>query len=135
MVLIEWIPAYSVKIKKFDEQHEKLVDLINQLHAAMKSGQGVTVIGIIIQSLVQYTYTHFADEIKLLQENGYPETVLQKAEHEKFVKELVSFQQQYHDGSVMLTMNVLMFLKEWLINHIQGEDKKYSPFLNAKGIF
>ena len=35
---------------------------------------------------------------------------------------------------VMLPMTVLNFLRDWLVEHIQGEDKKYGPFLNAKGI-
>jgi hemerythrin len=31
-------------------------------------------------------------------------------------------------------MEVLNFLKGWLVKHIQGTDKKYGPFLNAKGV-
>jgi hemerythrin len=134
MALIEWNPAYSVKVKKFDDQHKKLVELINQLHDAMKSGQGNTSIGVVLQSLVAYTGTHFADEIKLMQTHGYPELVKHQAEHDKFVKQVVEFQQKFKDGTAMLTMTVLSFLKDWLVKHIQGEDKKYGPFLNAKGI-
>lgn len=134
MAIIEWSPVYSVKVKKFDDQHKKLVDLINQLHDAMKSGQGNTAIGIVLQSLVAYTGTHFADEVKLLQANGYPDLVKHQAEHDKFVKQVVEFQQKFKDGTAMLTMTVLSFLKEWLVKHIQGEDKKYGIFLNAKGI-
>jgi len=45
MSLIEWSPAYSVKVKKFDDQHKKLIELINQLHDAMKAGQGNAMLG------------------------------------------------------------------------------------------
>ncbi|MDD2851877.1 MAG: bacteriohemerythrin [Desulfuromonadaceae bacterium] len=134
MAIIEWSPAYSVKVKKFDDQHKKLVDMINQLYDAMKSGQGSTMIGAVLQSLITYTGTHFADEIKLMQANGYPELAKHQAEHDKFVKQVVDFQKKFQDGSAMLTMSVLSFLKDWLVKHIQGEDKKYGPFLNAKGI-
>jgi hemerythrin len=134
MALIEWSPAYGVKVKKFDEQHKKLVDLINQLHDAMKSGQGNTMIGIVLQSLIAYTSTHFAEEIKMMQANAYPDLAKHQAEHEKFVKQVVEFQQKFQDGSAMLSMTILSFLKEWLVKHIQVEDKKYGPFLNAKGI-
>lgn len=134
MAIIEWSPAYSVKVKKFDDQHKKLVDLINQLHDAMKSGQGNTAIGVVLQSLVAYTGTHFADEVKLLQANGYPDLVKHQAAHDTFVKQVVEFQKKFQDGTAMLTMTVLSFLKEWLVKHIQGEDKKYGIFLNAKGV-
>lgn len=135
MVLFEWNPAYSVKVEKFDEQHKKLVDLINQLHDTVRYGKGYTIIGIVLQSLIAYTGTHFADEVEMLQENGYPGLARQEAEHESFVKQLVEFQQKYQDGTVMLPMTVLIFLRDWLVEHIQGEDKKYGPFLNAKGIY
>ena len=134
MAIIEWTPAYSVKVKKFDDQHKKLVDLINQLHDAMKSGQGNNVISGVLQSLISYTATHFADEIKTMQSNAYPDIVKHQAEHDKFVKQVLEFQKKYQDGSAMLTMTVLSFLKDWLVKHIQGEDKKYGPFLNTKGI-
>lgn len=134
MALIDWSPTYSVKVKKFDDQHKKLVDMINQLHDAMKSGQGNTMIGVVLQSLVAYTGSHFADEIKQMQAHGYPDLVKHQAEHEKFVKQVVDFQKKFQDGSAMLTMSVLSFLKDWLVKHIQGEDKKYGPFLNSKGV-
>jgi len=28
----------------------------------------------------------------------------------------------------------MTFLKEWLTNHIQGDDKGYGPFLNSKEV-
>ena len=134
MALIDWSPAYSVKVKKFDDQHKKLVDLINQLHDAMKAGQGNSMIGTVLQSLVSYTGSHFADEIKLMQSHSYPDLAKHKAEHDKFVAQVLDFQKKFQDGSAMLTMSVLSFLKDWLVKHIQGEDKKYGPFLNGKGI-
>jgi len=135
MVLFEWKPEYSVNVEKFDEQHKKLVDLMNQLHDTVKSGKGYTIIGIVLQSLIAYTGTHFVDEMKMMQENGYPDISGHQAEHENFVRQLGEFKQKYHDGTVMLPMNVMYFLRDWLVEHIQGEDKKYGPFLNAKGIF
>ena len=135
MALIEWNPAFSVKVKKFDDQHKKLIDLINQLHEAMKEGKGNTVLGIILQSLTDYTVIHFGDEIKMMQANGYPEIARHKAEHDKFVLQVLDLHQKFQsDSGSLLSFKTLIVLTDWLIEHIQGEDKKYSPFLNAKGI-
>ena len=134
MAIMEWSPAFSVKVKKFDDQHKKLVDLVNQLHDAMKSGQGNAALGLVLQSLISYTATHFKDEEQVMQANGYPELAKHKSEHEKLVKQVLELQKKFQEGGSVLTMTVMSFLKDWLVTHIQGEDKKYGVFLNAKGI-
>lgn len=134
MALMEWSPAFSVKVKKFDDQHKKLVDLVNQLYDAMKAGEGNTMLGVVLQSLIAYTGSHFADEEKLMQANGYPEYTKHKALHENLVKQVLDLQKKSQAGGGVLTISVMNFLKDWLINHIQGEDKKYGQYFNAKGI-
>lgn len=134
MAIMEWSPAFSVKIKKFDDQHKKLVDLVNQLHDAMKAGQGNAVLGVVLQSLITYTATHFKEEEQMMQAHGYPELAKHKAEHEKLVVQVLDLQKKFQSGGSVLTLTVMSFLKEWLISHIQGVDKKYGVFLNAKGI-
>lgn len=134
MSLMQWSPLFSVKIKKFDDQHMKLVDMVNQLHDAMKAGQGNAVLGTVLQSLIAYTATHFKDEEQMMQAHGYPDLARHKAEHEKLVKQVLDLQQKFQSGASVLTMTVMSFLKDWLMTHIQGEDKKYGVFLNGKGI-
>ena len=136
MALMEWNPAFSVKVKKFDDQHKKLVDLVNQLHDAMKAGQGSSALGIIFQQLINYTATHFKDEEQVMQANGYPDLPKHKVIHADLVKQVLELQKKFQTEGAggILTMKVLSFLKDWLVTHIQGEDKKYGVFLNAKGI-
>ncbi len=134
MALMDWNPTLSVKVRKFDDQHKKLVELLNQLHDGMKAGQGNAVLGNVLQSLITYTATHFKDEEQVMQANGYPDLPRHKAEHEKLVKQVLDLQKKFQAGGGVLTLTVLSFLKDWLFTHIQGEDKKYGVFLNAKGI-
>jgi hemerythrin len=136
MALMEWSPTFSVKVKKFDDQHKKLVDLVNQLHDAMKAGQGNVALGAILQQLINYTATHFKDEEQVMQANGYPDLAKHKTIHADLVKQVLDLQKKFQTGEAggVLTMKVLSFLKDWLVTHIQGEDKKYGVYLNTKGI-
>jgi hemerythrin len=134
MALLTWNNSYSVKIKEFDEQHKKLVDMINHLHDSMKQGKGSDALGPILKSLAAYTQTHFASEERLMKQHGYPDYEAHKKEHNQLVMQVVEVQKQMASGKAPLSQEVMNFLRNWLINHIQGLDAKYGPFLNAKGV-
>ena len=134
MALFTWNDSYSVNIREIDDQHKILVKLINDLHDAMKVGKGKEVMGTTIKELVDYTAYHFDHEEKLFTSNGYPESSQHKAIHEKLIAEVKTLQKNYESGNTVISMEVMNFLKDWLSGHIMGTDKKYSSFLNAKGI-
>lgn len=134
MALFVWSDKYSVNIKEIDEQHKKLVDMLNELHDAMKSGKGKEIVGKTLTELIKYAGTHFANEERLMTAHGYPEYNAHKAEHTKFTLKVSELQKSFQQGAPVLTVEVLNFLKDWLQTHILGIDKKYGPFLNSKGI-
>jgi hemerythrin len=134
MALMAWNPALSVKVKQFDDQHMKLVDMVNNLHDAMKEGKGNEALGTILTSLISYTATHFSCEEKLMAQHAYPEASAHKLEHERLVKQVLELQANFTAGKAILTINVMMFLKDWLVKHIQGDDRKYGVYLNGKGV-
>ncbi|MBE8539210.1 bacteriohemerythrin [Geoglobus acetivorans] len=135
MALITWNESFSVNIREIDEQHKKLVSMINRLHDAMLEGKGKEIMGELLNDMVEYTITHFSTEEKLMKQHNYPGYVKHKAEHELFVSKVGEFKEKYEKGQLALTMEVLSFLKSWLTNHILNSDKKYGPFFNNKGIY
>jgi hemerythrin len=134
MALIPWSPALSVGVRLFDDQHQLLVGMVNDMHAAMAGGKGNLVVGPILDGLIEYTQTHFADEERLLAQHAYPGLAVQRAEHRKLVEQVLALQQKFKSGKSMLSVEVMNFLKSWLLNHIQVEDKQYGPFLNSRGV-
>lgn len=134
MALITWNDSYSVQVKQFDEQHKKLIDMVNELHESMKVGKGKETLEKILKGLVQYTEMHFSSEERMMKQLNYPEYEKHKKEHNQLVLQVMDIQKKYHDGTAVLTQAVMNFLKDWLRNHIQGEDKGYGPFFNSKGM-
>ncbi|AJE04362.1 bacteriohemerythrin [Geobacter pickeringii] len=134
MALITWSDSLSVKVKQFDDQHKKLVDMVNQLFDAMKSGKGNQVMGDILKQLIAYTQTHFAAEERLMAQHAYPDYEAHKKEHNALVMQVLDLQKQFQEGKAVLTQNVMTFLRDWLSKHIQGDDRKYGVFFNGKGI-
>ena len=134
MALMEWKDEYSVSVSGFDSQHKKLINLINDLHSAMSNGKGKDILGKTLDELVSYTVFHFASEEKMMKEHNYSCYSIHKIEHEKLAKQVIEFQGNLKSGEYVIPQEVLLFLKNWLVNHIMGTDKKYSGFFNSKGV-
>jgi methyl-accepting chemotaxis protein/hemerythrin len=131
-VFMQWSSDYENGIKKFDDQHKVLFDLINQLYVAMKNKQGKSAMAGILNELANYTDFHFKSEEEAFDKFGYPHTAEHKAIHEKLVAQVIDFIDKFQSGTAMVDFNLLNFLQDWLNNHIKVEDKKYSSFLKGK---
>ncbi|MFO7445553.1 MAG: bacteriohemerythrin [Ignavibacteriaceae bacterium] len=125
MEIIKWSDKYSVGHSLIDNQHKKLITLINELHTSMKEGRGKESLQKILDELVLYTKEHFSTEEMMMRKAGYSGYNEHKVEHDKLAEKVISLQDLYKAGKVPLTLDVMIFLKDWLINHIEGTDKKY----------
>ena len=108
--------------------------MINDLHDAMKQAKGNSVIGPLLNGLIDYAGTHFKIEERYFVRFGYPETEAHKKAHADFVAKVLDFKSRFDANTVGLSMEVMTFLSNWLQGHIKGEDKKYSSLFNANGV-
>jgi len=134
MTLMAWNDGLSVKVQQFDSQHKELVAIINELHESMKDGNSTEIIGTTLDRLISYTATHFFEEEQLMDSHDYPDSVTHKAAHECLIQQVLELQQMFKTGKAIMTLDVMMFLRDWLMGHIQIVDKKYGAFLNSKGV-
>jgi len=134
MALISWNENLSVGIKSIDEQHKKLVGMVNDLHSAMGSGRGKEIMSQTVAGLVEYTKGHFCYEEELMKKHSYPGLLNHKLKHDNLTKQVSGLDKKIKDGQAVVTVEVMNFLKDWLSTHIQSEDKNYGPFLAGKGV-
>jgi|SRR5215469_1429758 len=132
--LITWSDRYSVGIAKIDSEHHKLVDLVNELYAAILAGNPTSVTAKVLDGLAAYTLSHFATEEALMKRYNYPGYTQHKAEHDKLVGQVKQLQQELKAGKTTVSQEVMSFLQGWLISHILGMDKKYTAHLQAAGV-
>ena len=83
MALFQWKPEYSVGIERFDRQHRVLVGFLNELYEAMRAGHGRRALANVLNGLMVYTRTHFADEEEWMKRCGYPGFAEHKRKHER----------------------------------------------------
>lgn len=132
--LMRWDSSLQLGIAEIDDQHKQLVGIINDLHRAMKQRQTMAVTGGILERLVSYTVFHFDVEEKLFQKHNYPEYSEHKKVHENLVAKVKDFKIKVEQGDATISMELMDFLKDWLVSHIKGTDKKYVPFLKQQGV-
>ena len=48
---------------------------------------------------------------------------------------ILEFQRNFAEGKETLTDDVVKFMTHWIADHVTNQDKKYAPFLNARGVF
>jgi hemerythrin-like metal-binding protein len=135
MPLMEWSDSMSVGVREIDADHRHLVSMINQLFDAMQQGAGRAKLRQTLEGLIEYTDAHFKHEERLFILTSYPEGEAHKKEHDNLKRQVVEmkfrFEAQENDA---ITIEILTFLKHWLVNHTTGSDKRYSQHLNAHGI-
>ena len=134
MALFRWDDSYSVKIKQFDAQHQKLFTMINDLDDAINAGRSNDVLGKVFDDLVDYVLTHFSAEEQMMKANNYPQFYHHRTEHANLTARAFALQTDFRSGKTGVTLETLDFLKSWLADHILVTDKAYGPFFNAAGI-
>jgi len=130
---ITWKDQYSVGIESIDQQHKKLINLINTLQTTVDYSTGEAFEREALDAVVDYTKTHFAYEEGLMSKYGYPGFEAHKVKHQEMIDEVQKLMAEYEQDPDHAMQHGLNFLKQWLIRHINGTDKEYSDFLLSKG--
>jgi len=130
--LLEWNDKMLLGIPSIDEQHKQLVDMLNELYAGFKAGTAKNVIGPVLDRLIKYTATHFKHEEEIFDETGYPESKHHKMEHENLVKRVLEVQAKFNaNHESILSQDLMAFLRNWLVDHIMGTDRRYVQHMKA----
>ena len=130
--MITWTEIYSVNSPEMDAQHQKLFSLVSHLYNAMMQGSGKTVLDQTLDELVVYTKSHFRAEESMMAQIGYPKLAEHRRLHLELTGQVLEFQRDLRAGRNTITVQLLQFLREWLVNHILKVDKEYARFAEER---
>ncbi len=134
MALIEWKDEYSVGVQQIDVQHKRLFEILNEFYDDIMAIRGQEVLQKVVNDLSEYAVIHFKTEEDIMTKIGYPDYDAHKKEHETFVQKVIDLQKNLQGGGFVLSIDVLNFLKDWLVHHILKVDKQYTEFFHKHGI-
>jgi hemerythrin len=135
MSLIVWTDQMCVGVKLLDNDHKKIVLLINELHEGLLSGRAKPELDRVFENLVSFTRIHFSHEEQLLVQTGYPGAAAHQQEHKTMIRQVLELQERFRSGAPLgMYLDGMELLKSWLFNHMYGSDQEYGPYLEANGV-
>lgn len=132
---IAWEDEFSVGVGELDEQHKKIISMINLLNESQSETSQVEVVRSVLTEMMRYSKFHLDYEEELLAQNDYPDFKDHKKSHLDYMMAYssLSIEVMKHNKN-QVPDNLLDFLNNWWTHHILVEDMKYKPFFKEKGI-
>lgn len=123
----DFTSAFLTGLPEVDEQHRKLVDLINSFGetlASMDRDHGD--LEAVFAELAEYTRHHFTEEEALMASFAVDPRHVQQhlADHGSFLEDMVQLYEETAADDQARSEQLLRFLTNWLAYHILGSDKE-----------
>ncbi len=137
--MIQWESQYELGIKSIDDQHKKLIEItghLSELLTNATNGEDIyDEMVAIIESLTQYTISHFQFEEALFHRYDYPSKEAHIEEHNKLISEISALDLRAIDeDQVAYGKKILKFLITWVFKHISGSDFLYRDLMIKNGV-
>ena len=129
--LFNFEAEFKLGIEAVDQEHMKLVNMLNAVHGLVGEGKKAEAIEYFSLTLARYVVDHFAHEEAFMASIGFPQLEEHAKIHENFKK---SFMQSlprlatYNDEAFRAALTDAY---TWIINHIGRTDRKYAKFYLA----
>jgi hemerythrin-like metal-binding protein len=131
---IIWKDEFSVGVDQMDEQHKKIIAMINRLIREQKVVTEPETVAKLLTEMTDYTREHFRAEEYLMSEYGYDRKESQVKQHKDFIRKTMEFCSASNVGPNILSVALLEYLSTWLVDHILEEDMQYKAFFQEKGV-
>ncbi|MFQ5432347.1 MAG: bacteriohemerythrin [Nitrospinota bacterium] len=123
----------STGVDKFDNQHKKLLELLNKLLGTIKEHDETSGMGALLKDLLSFAFSHFNDEEDVLRRFGYEDLEEHIKEHDKIKLMVGRLHHNYLAGNLPEAIEILEVITRWFEDHLKKTDMQYGPFLKEKG--
>jgi len=131
MAYLEWNQSMSVGISSIDDQHREWISLVNYLTDSITDGRANEGLKVALQETMSYTLEHFLAEERLMKIINYPQLDVHAQEHTMFAQRMRGYIEAYVKGTPVLAIDVVQFMRNWILNHLQTTDQGYAEFIRA----
>lgn len=134
MPLLHWNQKLSVGVLEMDYQHCQLMEMLNDLHDAIKRGRRAEKLMPMLERLIGRTIDHFRDEEEFMKSIGFPDMEEHRQKHEDLVTEIQVRYCRFKEGNGGTPMEMMEYLLAWVANHLESDDMKYGAYAQSQGV-
>lgn len=131
--MIAWRETYNIGVDVVDQQHQELVDKLNEFLDACIKQKGKEKIMETLSFLKDYTAEHFESEEAIMRRFNYPEYAEHKKDHDDFIATVEELEKgiMSQGPNILSTMKLNRTLTDWLLTHISKSDLKIGEYLRT----
>jgi hemerythrin-like metal-binding domain len=131
MAILIWNPSLNVNIDIIDTQHKKLFELANDFYSELYKGADKACLLVKIDELISYSNFHFQTEENLLVHSNYSGLPSHASEHKQFLDELTALKSRVISENMVISVEIINFLRNSIIDHIFVSDRNMAKFMVA----
>lgn len=135
MPIVTWSDENSINVAEIDNQHKKLIELVNEIHSAVESCADKEDLRNRLVNLTEFTRSHFDFEDALMKKHDYPDLIGHQKEHRLLIQHLEELVNAVSKGRKLTFYSDYDVSSDWALTHISEHDKSLGVFLNSKEVY
>lgn len=130
--LFHWSSDYQIGHETIDNEHQHLFFLAQELADAVNLGEdNKYVVMYALNQLLDYTETHFRNEEAFMRRHHFKNYQEHVERHSQLLLKVEELLNEFRNGNPVMTRDILLFIKNWLANHILHDDIQLSKLINS----
>lgn len=127
--------AAPIKIgeKTIDVEHDLQMQLLDSLSQSLAAGDFAPTRHI-LEQFIEFSDMHFLSEQLIMRLNGYPGYEAHLEEHTGLMKKVREIRETIVHGEKVSSLQLILELRDWLLNHIATADAAFGEFLKTKEV-
>lgn len=130
--LFDFDAEFRLGIEAIDNEHIRLVDLLNEVHDLMSAGKRDEARWVFRETLAEYVDVHFANEEKFMESIGFPQLEDHRKIHATFKRSFEELKPQLEQADDEAFRKALTDAFSWIVTHIGKTDRKYAAYYFSK---
>jgi hemerythrin-like metal-binding protein len=133
-IYIKWNNRYCTGIPTIDEEHKELIGILNKTIDAKRHSDNKEELKEVLEEMTKFALEHFKTEEAYMKKFNYPDYKYHSEEHYNFFTKTIAYFDRVVNGDYHISNELIEYLKQWIVHHIQESDRQYIDCFKKNGL-